>query len=165
MRMHGDTLQPVMPRPRRLLAGLALAWLCACNDVACWWTDDPQPDPWRAHQPEQRYATADGAFEVVLHADGAWPPVVGTRSLRIAWVAADGSSPEAGAAMAERPFLRSGDWLADGDPVAVELEPALWRIEALLFDAPGQWVVPIVLEQGGVDDSIELHIDVIEGED
>lgn len=150
------------PRLRRSLAGLALVGLCACNDVSCWWTDNPDRDPWTAHQLGRSYRSADGLFEVLLHADGAWPPSVGVHSVRIQWSGVEGPAAAAGTASAARPFLRDGERTADIEPVTVELEPELWRIEQLEFDVPGEWVVPVMLEQGELDDSIELHIEVIE---
>jgi hypothetical protein len=142
-----------------MLAGLALVGLCACDDVGCRWTDDPD-EPWTPHQPERSYRSADGLFDVVLHADGTWPPSAGVRTVRIEWTVVDGASEEQGVASAARPFLRDGDHTADIEPVAVELEPELWRIEQLELDTVGEWVVPVTLEQGALDDSIELHIDV-----
>lgn len=148
-------------RLRRSLAGLALVGLCACNEVSCWWTDDPDREPWTAHQPGRSYRTADGLFDVVLHADGPWPPSVGVRSVRIEWSVVDGPTGAEGAASAARPFLRDGEGTADSEPVTVELEPELWRIEQLAFDATGDWILPVVLEQGELDDSIELHVEVV----
>lgn len=149
-------------RFHRSFAGLALAGLCACNDVSCRWTDDPPREPWEAHQPEQAYRTADGLFDVVVHADGAWPPRVGVHSLRIEWSVVDGDNEGESIASASHPFLRDGGHAADVEPVAVELAPELWRIEQLAFDAAGAWNVAVTLEQGDLDDSIELHLDVVE---
>jgi hypothetical protein len=142
--------------------GVALAGLCACNDVSCRWTDDPPPDPWLAHEPERSYPTADGLFDVVLHADGVWPPEVGTNSLRIEWSVVEGDAEGEGLASAARPFRRDGQRVADTEPVALELEPELWRIERLELDTTGDWIVAVTLEQGELDDSIELHLEVVE---
>lgn len=146
---------------RRSLLGIALVGLGACNDVGCWWTDDPNRDPWMPHEPDRSYRSADGAFDVVLHADDSWPMTIGVQSVRISWAPIEATSA-GGTADAQRPFTRDGDRIADANPSTVELEPLLWRIETLAFDVAGEWNVPVVLEQGELDDSIELHFDVAE---
>ncbi len=144
----------------RFLAGVALIGLSACDAVSCWWTDDPDREPWTAQELGRSYPTADGLFEVVLHSDGQWPLRSGVRRVQIEWSSATEGTDAPDTASAARPFTRDGTRVADTEPVATQLEPRLWRIDGLALDAAGQWIVPVILEHGELDDSIELHLDV-----
>jgi hypothetical protein len=137
---------------------VALVAAAACDNYACRWTDEPMPDPVEL---DRAYATDDGMFEVVLQADGAWPPVAGTTSLTIEWVRPDPDPPVGPRLYVERPFEFDGDLVAPTDPVVVELEPGQWRVDGLALTAEGLWAVPVTLEQDGVDDSIDLYIEVV----
>jgi hypothetical protein len=152
-------------RLRDVCAAGVLVAASACTDTSCWWTDGPHPDPWVLHQPERAYRTEDGAFEIVLHADGQWPPTPGIETLRIEWHATDPRLGAGGELSVARPFQHDGELVADVEPIAVELESMLWRIERLELAAPGRWSVPIVLTDDDVDDSFELHLEVVDPED
>jgi len=151
----------------RWIGGLVLFAGAACDSYSCRWTDEPFPDPVQTHDVEQRYATDDGAFELVLHADGEWPLVAGTTSLRIETSLRGGATqpdpdPDSRPALfIDRPYVEGGDLVAQSEPVVVEIGPAEWRIEGLALAAEGVWALPVWLEQGDIDDSIELYVEVV----
>ena len=138
---------------------LVLFGASACDTYACQWTDEPFPDPVQTHELEQRYATDDGAFEIVLHADGEWPLVAGTTSLRIEATQLEETPPML---YVDRPYVYGGELVAPTEPVIVEMRPGQWQVDALVLEAEGIWALPVWLEQGEVDDSIELYIEVVD---
>jgi hypothetical protein len=152
-----------MPRASKLrvLGVLVLFGSSACETYACQWTDEPFPDPVQTHQLEQRYLTDDGAFELVLHADGEWPLVAGTTSLRI-----EATEPEQEQIrpnlFVDRPYIYGGELVAPAEPVVVEVRPGEWQIDALVLEAEGIWALPVWLEQGEIDDSIEIYVEVVD---
>lgn len=149
-------------RLRDACAAALLVAASACTDTSCWWTDGPHTDPWVLHQPERAYRSDDGAFEIVLHADGEWPATPGIATLRLEWHATDPQLVADGELEVARPFQHGGELVADEEPIAMALDSMLWRIERIELAAPGRWIVPIVLTDGDVDDSFELHLEVVE---
>lgn len=148
-----------MARWKRWLAVAALVGTSACDELSCWWTDHPD-DPWTSHEPNRRYRSDEGLFEIVLQPDGDWPPVVGSTSMRIEGRSVDPQPDAMPELMAERPHTFDGELVAEIDPVVGRLEPMLWRIEQVELDAPGRWVVPLLLEAGELDDAMDLRIEV-----
>ena len=117
-----------MPRGSKLrvLGVLVLFGSSACETYACQWTDEPFPDPVQTHQPEQRYLTDDGAFELVLHADGEWPLVAGTTSLRIEATKTQSEQSIPPMLFVDRPYIRHSDIVAPSEPVVVSTTVAVW---------------------------------------
>jgi hypothetical protein len=150
-----------MRRARRLVVIMALVGSSACDTMMCRRTDDPGPEPWVWHQPDQRYESEEGRFEVFLRPEQGWPTAVGRTSLRLEWRAIDPAVDGEASLQAEPPWTRDDMRPAATDPTAVELEPSLWRIERLELDAPGGWVLPLWFQQGQLDDGIELHLEVV----
>jgi hypothetical protein len=148
-----------------VVGAVVLVAASACDTYACRWTDEPFPEPVQTFELDQRYETDDGAFEIVLHADGEWPPVAGTpTSLRIEWPEPDGDPPVAPMLFIDRPFVYDGDVVAPSAPVVEELSRGQWRIDELALTEAGIWALPMWLEQGDVDDSIELYVEVVDEE-
>ena len=145
----------------RVMGGIVLLGGAACDSYSCRWTDEPFPDPVQTHEVEQRYATDDGAFELVLHADGEWPLVAGTTSLRIEAVRPDPDPDSSPALFIDRPYVEGGDLVAQSEPAVVVIGPGEWRVEGLALATEGVWALPVWLEQGEIDDSIELHVEVV----
>lgn len=152
-----------MPRRSKLhLAGAVVLILGSdCDEYSCRWTDEPFPEPMQTHELERGYPTEDGAFEIVLHADGEWPPVAGTTSLRIEWAEPDPDPPIGPMLFIDRPFVYHGDLVSPSVPVVVQLGAGEWRIDELALTEAGVWALPVWLEQGDTDDSIELHVEVV----
>lgn len=152
-----------MTRSRlRLVAAVLLFAGAGCDGYACQWTDEPFPDPVQSNELGRSYPTDDGRFDVVLHADGEWPPPVGATALRIEATPTDEAPVGTAALVVDAPYLVDGDRVADAAPTVRAIGPGEWAVEDLALDVVGVWAVPIVIEQGDVDDSIELRVEVVD---
>jgi hypothetical protein len=153
-----------MTRRSRLhaLAAFVLFAGTACDEYACQWTDEPIPEPVQTSQLERRYTTDDGRFAIVLHADGEWPPSEGTTALRIEVEPEDAAGQGAASLSVDPPYLLEDERVAAEAPSVAELRPGEWQVDDIVLDAKGVWAVPLVIEQGEIDDSIELYIEVVD---
>ncbi len=136
----------------------------ACDEYACQWTDEPFPEPVQTHELERSYPTDDGRFVIVLHAEDEWPPRVGATAIRIEARPDTDDTDDASTLVVDRPYLVEGELVAADAPTVHAIEPGEWSVEGIVLDAPGIWAVPIAIEQGDIDDSIEIRLEVVDDE-